>query len=544
MMTSSSSSEEPLELGRSASPEYHRGNLALCRHDVSGIQQCLGKSDEEEPVTSRSSGGGVDDDGAVPATSEPPEPKLNWRYENGLLRSVDPNGVATNLCLGPSDRVKVLDGTAGEPYRLVLEDCPHIPGRKDNIFVHPLEPEETTTTTTSAVSTVGAAANARAAASEQPTKSYARHMQFLVQADGCVQSLAPVFDDPKDPGDDLVAEKPFCITIMKWGEDAEPQAYLVPCHREGETEIESNSSSAEAELLERIQPRQQVFDTERGSAFDSFLLDLNSKDTDYLQLAYQIGFSSVSSPSLSDKNNYEDFESIVIRVVTTADAAEGGGDEPSELVTERIVTSVWANNERQSGIVSYKLSSLSGTGRMEAHLMGRSMGGLETTWLASTSFEVPKPFDPFPNGWTWSLLVFTSIMACYVVYLKVSYCFCPSSRRRKRSRNSELTAVTSNSNHNNSNNNSDLDWGIVPTIDVLLPNRISEEEGSSRSSSNSSRSRRDITGHSVYDTTADLTDDRDSTLDSEDINDNDGGDDDDDDDVVVDVEGQNGNRRR
>mmetsp|Transcript_2790 Transcript_2790/g.7669 ORF Transcript_2790/g.7669 Transcript_2790/m.7669 type:complete len:392 (-) Transcript_2790:3359-4534(-) len=310
-------------------------------------------------------------------------------------------------------------------------------------------------------------------------------MQFLVQADGCVQSLAPVFDDPKDPGDDLVAEKPFCITIMKWGEDAEPQAYLVPCHREGETEIESNSSSAEAELLERIQPRQQVFDTERGSAFDSFLLDLNSKDTDYLQLAYQIGFSSVSSPSLSDKNNYEDFESIVIRVVTTADAAEGGGDEPSELVTERIVTSVWANNERQSGIVSYKLSSLSGTGRMEAHLMGRSMGGLETTWLASTSFEVPKPFDPFPNGWTWSLLVFTSIMACYVVYLKVSYCFCPSSRRRKRSRNSELTAVTSNSNHNNSNNNSDLDWGIVPTIDVLLPNRISEEEGSSRSSSNS-----------------------------------------------------------
>merc|ERR1719401_2785390 len=103
--------------------------------------------------------------------------------------------------------------------------------------------------------------------------------------------------------------------------------------------------------------------------------------------------------------------------------------------------------------------------------MGQSMGGLETTWLASTTFEVPTRHDVFPNGWTWSLVVFSGIMFCYMILVKANNTFCPTARRRKRTRNSELTASTAGSNNNNA---SDIDWGIVPTLDVNLPARISE----------------------------------------------------------------------
>jgi len=504
-------SGEPLELGRSVSATDHHGNLALCRLDRGGIE-CLGKTNDV-PMTFRT-GNGIDDD-AQYNNGEPPDPKLNWKYDKGLLRSVDPDGVETNRCLGPNGRVKVLDGTTGQPYELILQDCPHIPGRKENIFVRS---KAEATSSSTAESSIDSATGPVGTTPAPPYKSYARHMQYLVQGDGRVQSLAPVFDDLKEPGDDLVAEKPFCITVMKWGDDEEEKAYLVPCHRDGESIQESFHNQETIDLMKQVQPEQQVFDTERGSVFASFLLDLNSKDTNYLQLAYQIGFSSDSSPSLSDKSNYEDFESIAIKVMTE----DTNNDGVSSLVTERIISSVWANNERQSGIVSYEISGFSRTGRMEAHLIGRSMGGLETTWLASTTFEVPTRRDIFPNGWTWSLVVFTGIMACYLILVKANNMFCPTGGQRKRTRNSELTAATANSN----NNVSDMDWGIVPTLDVLLPNRISEaeeeREGSGRSRRSSSFNNagsvydmHDMTASSVYDTTAtDMTDDRDSTLES------------------------------
>merc|ERR1712176_984188 len=149
------------------------------------------------------------------------------------------------------------------------------------------------------------------------------------------------------------AEKPFCITNMKWGDDEEDKPYLVPCHRENEKIQDTFDSQETINLMKKVKPQRQVFDVERGSSFDSFLLDLNSKDTSLVQFAYQIGFSSYSSSSLSDKNNYDDFESIVVRVMTE----DSGDDGPSKLVSEKVVSSVWENNERQSGIVSYKLSS-------------------------------------------------------------------------------------------------------------------------------------------------------------------------------------------
>jgi len=495
------SSEGPLELGRSVSSTDHLGNLSLCRTDAAGIE-CLGKTGAQ--MTSRT-GNGLDDDAQYSQ-----HPKLNWRYEKGLLRSVGPDGISTTLCLGPIDRIKVLDGTTGQPYELVLQECPHIPGRSENIFVHP----EPTTTTTTKSTTIDAASAPAGTKPAPPTKSYARHMQYLMQGDGRIQSLAPVFDDITNPGEDLVAKKPFCVTIMKWGDDNEQKAYLVPCHRENENTEEAFDSQETIELLDDVKPRQQRFDTERGSSFDSFLLDLNSKDTNFVQFAYQIGFSSDSSPSLSDKNNYEDFESIVIQVMT-----EGlGYDSTSQLVSERILSSVWANNERQSGIVSYKFSSFKKAGKMEAHIMGRSMGGLETTWLASTTFEVPNRFNIFPNGWTWSLVVFTGIMFCYIVLVKANNLFCPTRSRRKRTRNSELTAVTSNT-----NNNSDMDWGIIPMLDLSLPTRISEEEVSNGSDSNQSNMSSPEFLSSVYDRTVitdtTATDRLDSTLDSREDND-------------------------
>merc|ERR1712176_960998 len=164
------------------------------------------------------------------------------------------------------------------------------------------------------------------------------------------------------------AEKPFCITNMKWGDDEEDKPYLVPCHRENEKIQDTFDSQETINLMKKVKPQQQVFDVERGSSFDSFLLDLNSKDTSLVQFAYQIGFSSYSSSSLSDKNNYEDFESIVVRFMT---------EDSGEVVYESIISSVWANNEQQSGIVSYKLSSFGKSGKIEAHLMGQSRGGLE-----------------------------------------------------------------------------------------------------------------------------------------------------------------------
>jgi len=428
-----------------------------------------------------------------------------------LLHSVNPDGIATNYCLGPSNRIKALDGRTDQPYELVLQDCPHVPKRSENIFVHPQEQPSRSTTSTS----IDAVHKPAGTKPEQPIETNARHMQFLVQGDGRVQSLAPVFDDIKDPGEDMVAEKPFCITTMRWGDDEVDKPYLVPCHRENVKPQEAFDSLETINLMNKVKPQQQVFDTERGSSFDSFLLDLNSKDTSFVQFAYQIGFSSYSSSSLSDKNNYEDFETIVVRVMTE-DPGDGG---ESELVSDNIISSVWANNERQSGIVSYKLSSFSKSGKMEAHLMGQSRGGLETTWLASSTFEVPKKQDIFPNSWTWSALVFIGIMFCYLVFVKTTSHFCPtrSERKRMRTRNSELTTST--------NNNSELlDGGIIP-IDVSLPNRISEEEGTENMESDAIRRSFRENRSSVYDrTTATVTTatDLDSTIPSREENDEEG----------------------
>lgn len=445
------------------------------------------------------------------------EPALNWRYEKGLLRSVGLDGIASNMCLGPRNRV--MDGSTDKPYELILQECPHVPGANMNIFWHP------STITTSSSSSPIDAATAPVSSTPKPTKTNARHMQFLMAGDGRVRSLAPVVEDPTNQPSsvDMVVDKPFCVTVMKWEGDEKEKAYLAPCYRESNSNSNNQNQNQyqyqvfdnreTQDLMSQIQPDQQVFDLERGSSYDSFLMDLHSEDENLVQLAYQIGFTGSASPSLlNNRKNYDDFESIVIRFTSENNIASSSSSPPSpSLVSEKVVSSVWSNSESQSGIVSYELSSLSPAGTMEAHLMGQSRNGLEITWLASTSFEVSDPIvdNTFPNSWTWSVLVFSGMMFCYLGVLKATNFFCPAHnsrrrRRRKEPRNSELTAATVNTiNHETEIDVND--WGVVPTIDVPLPNRISEEEENVEEEDRSSN-------QSVFDSSFDSVYDRNSTL--------------------------------
>ena len=414
---------------------HQTGNLALCQngYDNDG-PECLGSLDAEGPldnVMTQRVDGGVED--------EANETALNWRFEDGLLRSIGPDGYATDLCLGPSNSVTTLDGSICKPYELVLQDCPGVQtSNTENIFerdetsnnIAPPPPPTTTTT---------------------PSE---RHMQFLVVGDGRVQSLAPVLSEGKD----VIADKPFCVTIMKLEDDKNSSAYLMPCH-------DPTNSQKTKECLQSLLvfSWKQSFDIDAESSFEPFLSNLKSEDESVLELAYQIGNHG---PISSDKND-EPFDSFVIRVTTDGDASL---DQDPAVVFERTVST---GPDSMGGIFSYPLSSFRVAGGMEAHLIGTFRNGLETSWLASTSFEVPETVThTLSNGWIWALVVFSSFMAFYVILIKSKSFFCRNTtkRKRKKKRESDLTAATLNS-----INVGDLDWGRAS---VRIPSGIDGDNDS------------------------------------------------------------------
>jgi len=413
-----------LPLTETTMSSHQTGNLALCQngYDSDG-PECLGSLDTERPL----------DDSTMPRVDggigdEASETALNWRFEDGLLRSIGPDGYATDLCLGPSNSITTLDGSTCKPYELVLQDCPGVEtSNKENIF------ERDDTSNNIAPTT--------------PTTSE-RHMQFLVVGDGRVQSLAPVLSEGKD----VIADKPFCVTIMKLQDDNHSNAYLMPCH-------DPNNSQGTKECLQNLLvfSWKQDFDTDAESSFEPFLSNLKSEDESMLQLAYQIGNHETTS---SDKND-DQFDSFVIRV--TSDVDSSLNQDPA-VVFE---TTVSTGSDSRSGIFSYPLSSFRVAGGMEGHLIRTSRDGLESSWLASTSFVVLETsINPLTNGWTWALVVFSSFMACYVILIKSKSFFCRNTtkRKRKKKRESDLTAATLNS-----INVGDLDWGRAS---VRIPSGI------------------------------------------------------------------------
>jgi hypothetical protein len=430
------------EAVRAAEERQMPGNLALCQTSEDGsATSCLGWIDIERPlddIMKPRLDAGSDSDGV-----------LNWRYENGLLRSVDPDGQATGHCLGPANGLTSLDGATCKPTELVRRNCPDI--ARENIFSHNTfntDPVKARTTVNTAVTN-------------------ARHMQFLVLGDGRVQSLAPVVGKEET---DIIAEKPFCVTVAKMEDDIKRKAYLMPCFGE---ELYNKVQNKDAL---RITPDQQVFDKDSESSFEPFLFHWKSEDESMLQLAYQIGYNGSYSPS--EDINWDRFDSFAIRVTKDADPLL---DEHPALVLETPVS--WGSHQH-SGILSYALSDLDDYGGMEAHLIGLSRAGIESRWLASTSFVVPesaleKSFD-FPNSWTWALVTFWGIMIVYVIVVKAKDLRCTDRGKRKK-RESDLTADTLNS------ISVDDDWGRtsvqVPTrsngerrTSLQMPIRIDEQQ--------------------------------------------------------------------
>lgn len=308
---------------------------------------------------------------------------LNWRFDNGFLRAVNRDGYATDECLGLSQNVTTLNGDTTTPYELFLQNCPETPtADAENIFSHD-ESENSTAPRTE---------------NEDPIDQ-ALHMRFLVVGDGRIISLAPVQGK---------ADETFCVTAMKWGDVVYTNAVLAPCLKGDET-LEVAGVS--------IQQEQQVFNATAGSSFEPFLFHLPSQDKSGVEFAYQLGYTGPLSPETS-----EQYDSFVIKVVTEGDLS---------LLSE---TTVSGGVNATSGFLS--LSNFDSFGKMEAHLIGISRGGLESSWLASESFEVPRIVDTEPkkmtNGMTWALVCFLAFMTSYVCLVKLSGLFCPSKPMQRR----------------------------------------------------------------------------------------------------------------
>lgn len=432
-------------------PRMEPGNLALCQTTRSiESTECLGwhigdkVDDVMKPLSEITDG-----EGNV----------LNWRFEDGFLRAVGSDGHATDRCLGPAAGVTTLNGNTSEPYELVVQDCPDRGVHNgENIFEHGAVIKTPKTSPT-----------------ETTPEEVARHMKFLVVGDGRVQSLARV-SGSKTPGKDIINDKPFCLTAMKWDGDEHTKAYLIPCREFG---IESEDVDTTSDNLEeRVRLQQQLFDIDNRSSYDSFLFELHSEDQRYLQLAYQIGYNGNSAANREAKN-YDRFDSFLIRVMSGGDSSP---DQDPNFVFERTVS---PGPDSNSGIVVYPFSNFGTAGRMEAHLLGTSRNGLETSWLASTSFVVSdSDVKPLTNSVTWALVTFSAFMAFYVIVVKANRIFCNDKRKKKRE--SELTAATANMIANgypvfvgaNDDTNIRLPsvMHLIEAIDVDLPHRISEED--------------------------------------------------------------------
>ncbi len=337
---------------------------------------------------------------------------LNWRFEIGLLHSVDANGNGTDRCLGPS--VTTLDSDHDAPYGLILQDCPQT-SIHANVFSHESDAPRT----------------------EQVEKEYSlddgRHMRFTIVGDGRIQSLAPV-DGRVSLGDSV-----FCMSSMNFGSVGEPVVYLVPC-REGRKE--------------------QLFNIDAKSSFEPLLLNWQSADANIVEFAYQFGYPNVDG-----------FESFAIKV----------SDGDSSFVSKTILP---GGSSPDSGTLAFSLSDLGISDsneheRLEAHLVGMSKDGLESRWLAGTTFTLMEPpmsvsgesnnnkygtpgitdddddDDNATNAWqriptsVKTLFWFLCIMLFYVIVTTANNFFCPSNRTRqrlrmkkKKERLSELTAAT------------------------------------------------------------------------------------------------------
>ncbi len=392
----------------SSSPQQQLpANLALCtssqRTSESQVPNCL----EWETATSSAV--------VLPTTTESitnNQQQLQWRFEEGLLRSVGDDGFASSLCLGP--KTSTLFTNAITPYELVLQTCPGMEGGsdlanpKENIFSHHAS---------AAVNSVQAGfeeQQQQALSIQQQESELAeqdedrfldRHMRFLIGGDGRIRSLATVLDSnsSSSSSNDLVAEQPFCITAASYS-----KAYLVPCmdHHEDETRVYSNAKEATEQPSPRSVPQifkgdQQIFEQTSNSFYDSFLLDWKNvpatQDTttnsSTIQLAYQIGFqgpdasiTSAVGPSL------EDYDSFAMRV--QAIDREEQEDETSQGVFETTLESGQTSGVRMYPTSAFGCKDKDGNGQEQvttlgAFLVGKSSNGsTPPELLASTSFLV------------------------------------------------------------------------------------------------------------------------------------------------------------
>jgi len=440
-----------LELETSVLAGQKPGNLALCRTDVSAsATECLGWIDIErpfedimKPLPMRINGSGKT---VVDHT-------LNWRYEDGLLRSVGQDGYATDLCLGPNTTVTALDGYTLNPYELFLQDCPGVQRIKENVFDHGTT-ARTRSRTASSIAT--RTSDETTPVEDTATASPTRHMRFLIVGDGRVVSLVPVFD-PKNPGKDIIAEKPFCVTIMKWGEDQHTKAYLIPCRDDNSYNEVRDKEIGRIE--EQIRPQQQFFDTSARSSFESFIFNWQNECDNTVQFAYQIGHNGASS-STDNEKNYDRFDSFQIKVMS--DGNPELNQDPS-LMFEATVSPGYGTS--QSGISSFPLSNFQVAGSMEAHLIGSARGGLEASWLASTSFEVSKiSHNQFPNNWTYTIFAFWAIMVVYGIFVGLNKACCPTTKKTKRESERSASTTTTIPNGNDTN------WGTT----ILELHRVDE----------------------------------------------------------------------
>jgi len=288
--------------------------------------------------------------------------------------------------------------------------------------------------------------------------------------------------DSNHPGKDIINDKPFCLTAMKWNGDEHTKAYLIPCRDSG-TEHQDTVDTNSDNFQERVHLQQQLFDIDNRSSYESFLFEFDSEDYRFLQLAYQIGYNGNSAAHTEAAKDYDGFDTYAIRVMT------GGGSSPNrepKFVFER---SVSPGPDSKSGIVLYPFSYFGIAGQMEAHLIGTSRNGLDSSWLASTSFVVSESdINPLTNGVTWALVTFSAFMACYYILMKAKRCSCDV-WRRKRKRESEITADTMNmirngyplfvdvnNNNDGTNNNNSRLPSLIEALTVDLPNRITEED--------------------------------------------------------------------
>ncbi len=484
-------------------------NLALCRRpSESQVPSCL----EWETETSSETNSAV----VKPST----EQQLKWRFEEGILRSIGDDGFASSLCLGPKTHTLFSDALA--PYELILQTCPGAINQeqpKENIFSHH----------TSASSTIDSvqvgfeeqqqqALSIQQESEQDKDRLLDRHMRFLIGGDGRIRSLARVLDsNTSNTSSDLVAEKPFCLTV------ASSKIYLVPCmDHPDETRVYSSA----AENTELPSPRsapqifkgdQQFLEPTANSSFDSFVLDWqNSQSTpdETVHLAYQIGFhgpAATNTPSM-DTNQ---FDSFAMRV------------KPMDSEQQSDVLETTLEPGQTSGVRTYPASSFGfnddhdngqEVANMGAYLVGKpSNPSISAGVLASTSFRVHRIHDslvatptvvPLPETSSkfslrlpWAHFFFWGFMICFAILIKLHRICRPSSSSKKDSKRASHstvdTSAASQGSLHPSPSPSTTPSPLPPTHDFIIHHHQKRRRSSRGSFSSRDNSRRSKTSISM-----------------------------------------------